>query len=132
MESESKQFEFRGFEEPIVLFEDFTNDTANGTRLWEAGLLLSRYFEAYIPKIARKKILELGSGTGLLSIFLGKSKAVVLSCDYNPLVKLVCVDCFGLTTDVDNAGCLAAEEERNREQSWKASSGQKIRLGLGG
>jgi predicted nicotinamide N-methyase len=49
-------------------------------------MLLARYFEANIPKLAKKRVLELGAGTGLFSIYLGRCRACVISCDYNPLV----------------------------------------------
>ena len=81
------EVEFRGCDGSLVLYEDLTNATANGTRLWEAGTLLARYVEAnYESKLKKKRVLELGSGTGLLSIYLGKLGATVLSCDNNPLV----------------------------------------------
>ncbi len=87
MEGSVSEFEFRGSEEPIVLAEDFTNDSANGTRTWEAGILLARYVEAqWADKMAGKRVLELGPGTGLLSVYLGRLRASVVSCDYNALV----------------------------------------------
>lgn len=88
MEQSRPEFEFRGLEEPIVLLEDFANDSANGTRTWEAGILLARYVEATCAdKMRKKRVVELGPGTGLLSVYLGKlGCAEVWSCDYNALV----------------------------------------------
>lgn len=88
MEPSARGFEFRGLEEPIVLLEDFANDSANGTRTWEAGILLARYVEATCAdKMRKKRVVELGPGTGLLSVYLGKlGCAEVQSLDYNALV----------------------------------------------
>jgi predicted nicotinamide N-methyase len=88
MEPASREFEFRGVPEPIVLLEDFTNDSANGTRTWEAGILLARYVEAACAdKMRKKRVVELGPGTGIVSTYLGKlGCAEVHSLDYNALV----------------------------------------------
>ena len=84
----SKTFQFVGSQGSIKLFEDFENDTANGTRLWEAGMLLSCYFEREVKSSMKgKRILEVGAGTGLVSIYLGRLGAArILACDYNQIV----------------------------------------------
>lgn len=81
------RFEFRGDIE-ISLVEDFENDSANGTRLWEAGMLLSRFVEVNmgVDKLKGRKVLELGAGTGLLGLYLSRLRADVLMVDYNELV----------------------------------------------
>lgn len=80
------KFEYRGDVE-VSLVEDFENDSANGTRLWEAGMLLSRYVEAKMrDKMRGRRVLELGAGTGLLGLYLACIKADVLMVDYNDLV----------------------------------------------
>lgn len=86
-EDEVKEFTFMGMD-PILLAEDFDNDHANGTRLWEAGMLLSRYIEKNMPdKMQGKTIVELGAGTGLFSVFLGRLRAKeVIACDNVPIV----------------------------------------------
>ena len=83
---------FVGAPAKVVVREDFKNDTANGTRLWEAGMLMARYAEANWVKqpdmVRGKRILELGAGTGILSIYLAHLGAArVVACDYNKLVR---------------------------------------------
>ena len=86
-ESPSQEFEFLGMPR-VKLLEDFENDTANGTRLWEAGMLLCRYGEKndFLHSMRGQNVLELGAGTGLLSIYLAHCGAKVLCTDNNGLV----------------------------------------------
>jgi predicted nicotinamide N-methyase len=76
----------------VLIGEDFTNDSCNGTRLWEAGMLLCRYLEQqYGPKKLRgKRVLELGCGTGLVAFYCAKAGASVVACDNEPLVLELC------------------------------------------
>jgi predicted nicotinamide N-methyase len=52
----------------VVLTEDFENDTANGTRLWEAGMLLARYIEATLATEVGKTVLSFWTSLTCFSI----------------------------------------------------------------
>ena len=69
----------------LKVFEDFENDTANGTRVWEAGVLLNKYLELD-EGFRGKKVLELGAGTGVTGLMLAKRDCDVTACDNNDLV----------------------------------------------
>ena len=49
-----------------------TNEPAWSFRLWNGSIYLSRYLESIAPELHDKTIIDLGSGTGLTSIVLGK------------------------------------------------------------
>lgn len=83
---EFQSLNFRG-DINIKVSEDFENDTANGTRLWEAGMLLTRFIELFLSdQMKKKSVLELGSGTGVTGIYLGLLGAQVVAADNNDIV----------------------------------------------
>lgn len=71
--------------------EDFVNDTANGTRVWEAGQVLARAADAHalgagVPWADGARVLELGAGTGVTGLLLAALGAEVTMGDNNELV----------------------------------------------
>ncbi|CAD8083241.1 unnamed protein product [Paramecium sonneborni] len=75
----------------ITIYEKMNLETAG--KIWECSLILGRYLikQAYFNKIelVNKSVLELGCGTGILSIILGKQGCNVLATDL-PQVETLC------------------------------------------
>ena len=44
----------------------------DGLRLWEAGIILSRYIIKHIEDFSEKNVMELGAGVGIASLALLK------------------------------------------------------------
>ncbi|GCC35810.1 EEF1A lysine methyltransferase 3-like [Chiloscyllium punctatum] len=59
-------FEFCGFNLKIVRFMDA--ELGVSSYVWEAGVALCRYFEKENVSFTGKKVIELGSGTGIVGI----------------------------------------------------------------
>ncbi|XP_067894309.1 EEF1A lysine methyltransferase 3-like [Heterodontus francisci] len=60
------QFEFCGFNLKIVRFMD--PGLGVSSYVWESGIVLCRYFEKENINFIGKKVIELGSGTGIVGI----------------------------------------------------------------
>ncbi|GCB64858.1 EEF1A lysine methyltransferase 3-like [Scyliorhinus torazame] len=52
----------------LKITRDFSNNLGISAIIWEAGLVLCRYFEQEKISFSGKKVIELGSGTGIVGI----------------------------------------------------------------
>ncbi|XP_067894317.1 EEF1A lysine methyltransferase 3-like [Heterodontus francisci] len=53
---------------PLKITRDFSSNLGISAIIWEAGLVLCRYFEQEKISFSGKKVIELGSGTGIVGI----------------------------------------------------------------
>ncbi|XP_072894207.1 EEF1A lysine methyltransferase 3-like [Hemitrygon akajei] len=67
MSLEEKEYEFDGHTVKISLFKE--SSLGVSAYVWSPGLALCRYFEAEKMNFTGKKLLELGSGSGIVGIF---------------------------------------------------------------
>jgi predicted nicotinamide N-methyase len=135
-----------GTEETIAIQEDVK---MIATRVWDCATLTSKWIEHVsknndqgIPELATAlklkvnpiserpvQVLELGAGTGLLSISLAKMGAAVLSTEYGPVVKYLQDNCErnGVLADTKAAGTtlgqiLVSGMVTCRELDWYKTS----------
>lgn len=129
-----------GREETVVIHED-TKMIA--TRVWDCATMTSKWLEHVsrtpdgIPDLTTSlnlkvdaslerpiQVLELGAGTGLLSVCLAKMGAAVLSTEYGPVVKFLEVNCRNNEVLLDDAieKTLVGGMTRCRELDWYKST----------
>jgi len=97
----------------IIIQEDYTGDV--GEIVWEMCLLMIQYCVQIKCHFKGKKVLELGAGTGLLSIVLGLLGATVYATDIDPVIQL-------LQKNIDRAKQMYNEQLNDllfaRELDW--------------
>lgn len=132
-----------GEEETIIINED-TKMIA--TRVWDCATLTAKWLEynsrtnkSGVPNLVaglkwkmedpslRKRplqVLELGAGTGLLSVSLAKMGAAVLATEYGPVVKYLERNCQrnGVLSDTTVETTLVAGKARCCELDWYKST----------
>ncbi|KAN0033011.1 hypothetical protein ACTA71_011218 [Dictyostelium dimigraforme] len=69
--------------EEKIKIREFAYSNTNAGVVWPSTYTLIDYLLAHQDKFRNKKIIELGSATGVLSIFLNKKGYNVTSSDYN-------------------------------------------------
>eukprot|EP01103_Thecamoeba_quadrilineata_P015278 TRINITY_DN4774_c0_g1_i1.p1 TRINITY_DN4774_c0_g1~~TRINITY_DN4774_c0_g1_i1.p1 ORF type:complete len:203 (+),score=33.81 TRINITY_DN4774_c0_g1_i1:3-611(+) len=84
-----RHFEF--FNNDIIIHQG--DDGQEGGFVWDASLVLAKFFEnvdEFPPTFFKnKRVLELGSGTGLIGIILALLGAEVIVTDLKPLLPLI-------------------------------------------
>ena len=71
----------------VEVEEDEDAEGVNGTIVWEAGLLFARWLQVNAEVVKGRRVLELGAGTGLVSLLLERLGAErVVATDKEPLV----------------------------------------------
>ncbi|RMZ76074.1 hypothetical protein DV737_g5028, partial [Chaetothyriales sp. CBS 132003] len=100
---ESEQY-IRIFEKPQVL--GYGSDTGN--RTWEASLRLMHFLSAHPQLIRGRTVLELGAGSGLLSVYCAAvlGAKTVIATDISPQILQACQD------NIDLNASFWAEERR--------------------
>jgi len=85
----NRDFEFCG--KTISIIQDFSGEL--GGTVWDASLVLIKYLEnssEFPPHFwERKRVLELGSGTGIISIACSLQGATVVASDRTLLLELI-------------------------------------------
>ncbi|XP_055487333.1 EEF1A lysine methyltransferase 3-like [Leucoraja erinacea] len=67
-ESKNQRAYYKFCGHDLTITRDLTNDIGLSAIIWEAGIFLCRYFEKEKIDFTGKKIIELGSGTGIVGI----------------------------------------------------------------
>ncbi|MBB1486086.1 class I SAM-dependent methyltransferase [Oceanospirillum sediminis] len=57
---------------------------------WGSGLALARYILSYPDQLAGKKVIDFGSGSGVVAIAAAMAGADVVACDIDPVSQRAC------------------------------------------
>jgi SAM-dependent methyltransferase len=112
------------FKREIKIFDELGNDPDNvvvinessnmqmgtGTRVWECDIVLAKYFiKQYLAdsKFTKKNVLELGAGTGLLSVILASLGNNVYATDIPELVALMNTNAKENIKTYENKGAVS-------------------------
>ncbi|XP_078286413.1 EEF1A lysine methyltransferase 3-like [Rhinoraja longicauda] len=88
-ESKNKRSSFKFGGHDLTITRDLTNDIGLSAIIWEAGITLCRYFEKENINFTGKKIIELGSGTGIVGILAVLLGAEVTLTDLPPALDQI-------------------------------------------
>ncbi|XP_041070088.1 EEF1A lysine methyltransferase 3-like [Carcharodon carcharias] len=80
-------FEFCGFNLRIIRFMDA--EMGVSSYVWESGIVLCRYFEKENISFTGKKVIELGSGTGIVGILATLLGGTVTMTDQPEILKQI-------------------------------------------
>ncbi|CAI7808332.1 unnamed protein product [Closterium sp. NIES-53] len=82
MEYEERRHKFPGGQE--LLIREFSFHPVNANLLWPGAMSFADWLAARPQVLADARVLEIGSGTGALAIFLRKAMGCdITTCDYN-------------------------------------------------
>uniref|UniRef100_A0A7S1ZER4 Calmodulin-lysine N-methyltransferase n=2 Tax=Trieres chinensis TaxID=1514140 RepID=A0A7S1ZER4_TRICV len=95
-----------------LVVKEIENNRSNGTGLnvWDGALLLARYLEKHPDRVCSKRVLELGSGCGLVGIaagLLGAEEIVLTDLPY--AIGLMKDNVDRNAPALERAGCKRAE-----------------------
>ncbi|XP_038646275.1 EEF1A lysine methyltransferase 3-like [Scyliorhinus canicula] len=86
-ELEEADYEFSGHNIKITMFKGASLGVS--CYVWAPGTVLCRYFEAEKFDFTGKKVIELGSGTGIVGIFVALLGGDVIMTDRHDVVKQI-------------------------------------------
>lgn len=81
----TREFEVEGLNEPIVLDEPALTEDNLGLKTWGSALILAKRLLKE-PELLKDRVLELGSGTGLVAIACAKIGANIIATDLPAIV----------------------------------------------